>query len=68
MMTNLRKVKGATGLAMAARWQLGHKHPQAAQGSKKNSLLQVITPLKAMQILTNIFENSVDECLALTET
>ena len=63
MMTNLRgKKKRATGLAIIARWQLGYKHPQASQRTKKNSLLQVIAPLKAMQIMTNRFENSVD-CL-----
>lgn len=68
MVINLRKEKGATGLAMAARWQPGQKHPQASERSEKNSLLQVITPLKAGQIMTNRFENCVDACLALTET
>lgn len=63
MMTNLGKVGGGgICLAIIARWQLGHKHPQASQRTKKYSLLQVIATLKAMQIMTNRFENSVD-CL-----
>lgn len=68
MMTNLRKGTGATGLAMAASWPLGHKHFQVSHGSKRNCLLQGIIPLNTTQIMTNRFENSVDICLALMET
>ena len=44
-MTDWGKDKRVAGLAMAARWQLGCKHPQAPRGSKKSRSLQVITPL-----------------------
>lgn len=67
MMPNRRKGKGASGLAVTARQSLGHKYPQASQGSKYR-LLQMITPLNTMQIMTNRLENSVDTCLVLTET